>query len=140
MRTVYVIHAPQDLEFVERTLIAPLPSLGIDGWVSARHLRTAEGGDLMSHARAMASSEAIIAVVSRAAVASADHSGDVAIALRGTRPVIPVRIDDTDMTSMGARIAALPRVDIGDADVAPPKDHLRRELGALLPAHSEPLG
>ena len=134
MRTVYVIHAPQDLDFVERTLIAPLPSLGIDGWVSARHLRTPEGGDVMSHERAMASSEVIIAVISRAAVASADHADDVVIALRGKRPIIPVRIDDADMASMGARMAALPRVDLGDAYAAPPKDQLRRELGALLPA------
>jgi hypothetical protein len=136
MRTVYVIHDPQDLGFVSDVLLRPLPSLGLDRWVSARHLQNQDGNEITSREIAMASSDAILAVVSRAAVASAGVRDELAAALRSKRTVIPIWIDDTEPEAIEG-LGALPRIDLREADKVPSLDHVRRELWALLPPPSE---
>jgi DNA/RNA endonuclease G (NUC1) len=133
MRTAYIIHDPQDRALVEHTLVRPLPTLGIDRWVSSSHFQAATADASSSIAQAMESSEVIIAVISGAAAASDRVRSEVGLALACRRPLIPVRIDATDPAQLAAGLSALPAVAVRAAGASTDLDHLRRALADLFP-------
>ncbi|HKH46245.1 MAG TPA: TRAFs-binding domain-containing protein [Thermoanaerobaculia bacterium] len=117
MSIVFVIYSPQDLDFVQGTLLRSLPSNGFDRWVSAAHL--------------MAQCRVILAVISRAAVASPFVRDDIATALDSKRPVIAVLadcIEGEEQARLPKGLWALPLVDFTE-DVSA----AREDLADLLP-------
>jgi len=67
----------------------------------------------------LASSDVVIAVVSEAAIQSSHVRTEIALAVDGKRPIIPVRIDRTDPQCVSDRIAALPWVALRAPDGVP---------------------
>jgi DNA/RNA endonuclease G (NUC1) len=133
MRLIYVIHDHQDRGIVEQAVIRPLPILGVDHWTSARHV-DGDGPAATAVRGAMSRSEAILAVISKAAAASDQVRGEVAHALESKRPLIPIRIDATEPARIHAALGALPWVDLRDTATGSDLQQLRRDLADLLPA------
>lgn len=75
MSVAYIIHCEQDLGFVEKTLIPPLPSNGFDRWVSSQHLGPSTPS--LPIAEVMARCHTIVAVLSRAAVDSPTFRSEI---------------------------------------------------------------
>lgn len=88
MRTAYVIHDAADRAFVEHGLLKPLPCLGIDRWLSFRHVAAQTDGTLASLAQAIAVSDVVLAVVSSAAIDSTQVKDELELALK---PPVPVQ-------------------------------------------------
>lgn len=137
MRTAYIIHDPQDRGVVEHALIRPLPTLGVDHWISSRHFEAASDDASTVLTEAMETSEVIIAVVSSAAASSERVRSEVALALGCKRPLIPVRIDGTDPSRVAAALSALPSVGMRDVGASTDLHQLRRDLADLLPPLSD---
>jgi DNA/RNA endonuclease G (NUC1) len=136
MRTVYVIHDSQDRAIVEDVLIRPLPILGVDHWLSSQCRGTSAAAS-DTPPGGLVSSDVVLAVVSEAAIQSAHVRSEIAAAVDGKRPLIPVRIDSTDPQRVSDRIAALPWVALRAPGGVPDVDQLRRDIGDLLPSFPE---
>ncbi len=132
MRTVYVIHDPQDRTIVEDVLIRPLPILGIDHWLSSQEAPAGAPAS-GSSPDGVATGAAVLAVISEAAVQSMHVRSEIARAADSNRPLIPVLIDGTEPRRVSERIAALPWVALRAPAGVPDVDQLRRDLGDLLP-------
>ena len=131
MATVYVICDPQDRAIVEDVLIRPLPVLGIDRWLRSPD----EAGSPSSEddAARLADVDAILAVVSEAALESTRFRGEIEKALASRKPLIPVRIDRTKPEQVSERLAAASFVTLSTPGGFPDLDQLRRDIGDLLP-------
>jgi subtilisin family serine protease len=111
MPTINVIHARPDRSFVEGTLLPLLPCLGFDCWV-CQFLK--DGGSVPPK-DAIAMSDGIIALISRAGADSAAVREEAALALSSGCTLIPVLIDDTPPDSVAKGLSALATVDARDA-------------------------
>src|SRR5690349_18196170 len=108
MSTVYLLHRPEEQFWVETWLLRPLPALGFGRWVSSESLL-----DPGERQTAMEHSDAIIAVVSEAALDSDSFAEACELALACRTSVIPVFLA-TDLDGAPAairRMWQLPRVD-----------------------------
>ena len=130
MPTVYVIHDSQDSAIVEDVLIRPLPILGVDSWVSSHP----DSGSVLP---SDPTGDVEIAVVSEAATQSDHVRSQLARVVAGKRPIIPVRIDNTEPARVSADIAALPWVALRTSAGVPDLNQLRRDIGDLLPLFTD---
>jgi endonuclease G len=124
--TVYVIHDPADRQFVESTLLTPLPSLGFDRWISSETVSAPS----LEHCKAT------LVVVSTAAQQSEPVRREASRCLKSTQTVVPVQIDDTAPDQVASGMSALAKVDPGDAitrGAVPLSARLRSTLPGLLP-------
>jgi subtilisin family serine protease len=129
MPTVYVIHAEPDRRFVESTLLAPLPSLGFDRWLSSAAVF--ETGKPLPGGNRFARCQATIVVVSRAAVASPQVRQEARLG----RPMIPVCLDISLLEQLAPELSSFPRVDLSGILQAAgdPAPQLLIELTELMP-------
>ena len=133
MATMYVIHDPGDRDFVESTLLKPLPSLGFERWISSAVAASAPGG---GDRAAIASCAATMVVVSNAARDSDAVRREAALCLHATQVTIPIQVDQTEPDSVAQGLGALPKIDPGDAitrAAVPLSTRLRAGLPDLLP-------
>ena len=133
MATIYVIHDPSDRDFVESTLLKPLPSLGFDRWISSAVPASAAGG---GDRAAIASCAATMVVVSNASRDSDAVHREAALGLHATQPMIPIQVDQTEPEAVTPGLGALPKIDPGDAitrAAVPLSTRLRAGLPELLP-------
>jgi subtilisin family serine protease len=130
MSIAYVIHCDADLDFVQGTLLHPLPSNGFERWVSSAHLR--DRRDLtLSIPQAMAACGVILAVVSRSAADSARVRAEIEAGRASPSPLIVVQAEDLtegDRTRFPQEVWLLPLLDLRQ-----PGPAARQELAALLP-------
>jgi endonuclease G len=139
MATIYVIHDPADRDFVESTLLKPLPSLGFDRWLSPDVLGSAKKA---RSATGIESCPAVVVVVSAAARRSEMVCQQAGLALKATQSVIPVQLDDTAPDDVAPGLGALPKIDSGDAiatAAVPMSKRLRDRLPELLPPVDTPV-
>ncbi len=132
MAVVYVIHDEADRPFVETTLVAPLPALGFDRWVSSASGTTPSA--------ALAQSDVVLAVVPESATpspawnravtaasgtpAASGFSRIVIAVYRGVRAIPPP-------TSALAALDKTPAIELKSGSA--PSD-LAKALAGLLPA------
>ncbi len=132
MATIYVIHDPADREFVESTLLKPLPSLGFDRWISSDVAESARKGGT----RGIESCAARIVVVSTASRDSEIVRREAGLGLQASQPLIPVQLDSTDPEAVAHGLGALPKIGPADADTTPTgamSQRIRAALPELLP-------
>src|SRR6476660_3244239 len=129
MPTVYVIHAEPDRRFVESMLLAPLPSLGFDRWLSSAAIF--ETGTRLPGDNRCTRCQATIVVVSRAAVASPQVRQEARLGV----PMIPVCLDISQLEQLAPELSSFPRVDLSGILQAAgdPAPQLLVELTALMP-------
>jgi endonuclease G len=113
MATVYVIHAEADTPFVKQHVLRSLPSDGYDCWLARHHFVDADPGrDAI--ARAIDRCQAVLIILSPAALESPAAIEEINIALAGRRTAIVVQIDaadDRNAAQLPERLWALPKVD-----------------------------
>jgi subtilisin family serine protease len=130
MSIAYVIHCDADLDFVQGTLVRPLPSNGFERWVSSAHLR--DRHDLtLSIPQVMAVCGVILAVVSRSTADSARVWAEIEAGRASPSPLIVVQAEDLtegDRTRFPQEVWLLPLLDLRRRGAA-----ARQELAALLP-------
>lgn len=131
---VFVIYTDRNKPFVADRLLAPLPALGFERWLSADMLPVDQQTPVILDA-AMRACTAILPVLSDEARRDPSVQAQLAIALRSGGHVIPVRHVTTWRETWGGAVAALPTVDIPDGVTMDPVDDraLRSHLAALLP-------
>src|SRR5262249_34901700 len=127
MTVAYIIHCEQDLPFVEKSLLRPLPSNGFDQWVASRHLDDYHEHDLVELMRA---SHVILAVVSRHCLTSAGAQMEMALALSIVTPLIVIQSEFLDKSDrrLPEGLWSAPVIDFVESSSG-----ARRELGELLP-------
>ena len=127
MATVYVVHSDADLDFVRSTLLRPLPSLGVDRWVSSS----------LVGQRALLCMErcrAILIVVSGASLGAPGVRDEIAMAIASRSPAIVVlaaAVPARDRARFPEGLWSLPA-----ADFAASPEAARRDLANLLPPMS----
>jgi subtilisin family serine protease/tetratricopeptide (TPR) repeat protein len=126
MSIAYVIHSNDDLEFVQNTLLRPLPSRGFQRWISSASL-----SDPISPSKVMRACDVILAVVSQSTSDSTSFGEEISEARLIPVPTIVVlanMINDKQRASFPKEVWLLPLVDLCEPD--PASWH---ELTALLP-------
>jgi endonuclease G len=128
MSIAYVIHCDADLEFVQNTLLRPLPSRGFERWISSALLR--DHPDFYP-SRVMRACDVILAVVSPSAAESSTVRDEINEARLSPVPTIVVQADiinDNQRASFPKEVWLLPVVDLCE-----PNATSWHELTALLP-------
>lgn len=131
MSIAYVIHSDADLEFIENTLLRPLPSRGFERWISSADLH---GYRDLNPSKVMRDCDVILAVVSQSASASTIVRDEINKARLIPVPMIVVQanlIDDNQRASFPKEVWLLPLVDLCE-----PNPASWHELTALLPLAS----
>ena len=128
MSIAYVIHSDDDLEFVENTLLCPLPSRGFDRWISSSP--QLEFPSFVAATR-MDECDVILAVVSQSTAEWTHFGSEINLARLSSTPVIVVQatmITDSQRNSFPEEVWLLPLVDLCE-----PNSASWHELTALLP-------
>jgi len=131
MSAVYVIHKDEDRSVVESVVLCPLPALGVDEWLSAPLLEERDDPALFD--AAVTASQAILALVSPAARASARFKRQIEQAVASDTPVIPIYFGLTAGEVAWPGLAVRETSTIAAADDRSAIEALWRRLGAQLP-------
>ncbi len=129
MSIAYVIHCDADLEFVEKTLLRPLPSNGFAYWISSVSRKDRQDLTVDS---AMKQCDVIFAVISRAAADSTDLLAEIEKGCGNPTPMIVIQAEaltEQDRLRFPQELWALPLLDLSNAEAKV----VRQELSALLP-------
>src|SRR5688572_10513070 len=115
MPIAYIIHASEDTRFVAQQLVVPLRVLGLERWVSSRHL----AGSAVATGQAIAASDTVLAIVSAWAARDTSVRGELDGAATAGRRIVPVQIDDTPVAEVSPVLESLVAVDLRRAAAHP---------------------
>jgi endonuclease G len=130
MATAYVVHSDSDREFVEKTLLRPLPCNGFDQWISSHHFP--DQPDQI--ARVVASCGVILVVLSKASADSSVVRAELTVSLESPTPTIIIQTDysraeEQSPAKLPERMWSCPVVEFSGA-----QGEALLELADLLPA------
>ncbi|HEU4836049.1 MAG TPA: S8 family serine peptidase [Pyrinomonadaceae bacterium] len=137
MSIAYIIHSDADREFVQNTLLRPLPSRGFQRWISSTSLR--DDADFFP-SQVMRACDVILAVVSPSAAESDSVREEMNEGRFNSTPMILVQakeITESERRRIPKEVWSLPLVNLCQPTAA-----AWRELTALLPVagdHESPL-
>lgn len=132
MATVLVIYAKDDETFVRERLLGPMPMLGFERWRSLVLPRALKRSPGVAVRDVMAESDAIMVVVSRAALGSPSFREWAALARASVAPLCAVHLDFDASTALVEELTSLPAIPHHVATADSP-DALWDMLTATLP-------